>query len=377
MNYIPSRRAMLAAALATAACKSENEDTALAPAPAPPDTAPPPDPAPAPPADPAPDPDPKGGTSTKMLTGVNWAGLEFSSSKLPGRAGYDYPTPDRAELSYYRNAGANVIRLPFRWERAQPELGGGLNSAYMGYIDNAVGHCEGLGMTVVLDAHQYGRRRVGSSSYIIGQTSTVTAQHFARFWGQLARRYQSRRVVFNLINEPHDQDRGVLVRVQNEAIAAIRNAGARQLILVSGSSWSGAHSWVSSGNAAAMLGIRDSANNYAFDVHQYLDGNSSGTSGTCTSNSGNRLRSFTEWAKQHRKRGFLGEFAGGTRSPCSTELTNMLRHMRDNSGVWVGWAAWGGGSWWPDSYMFKLRPASLSNPSHRPQMNTYRQFFQR
>jgi endoglucanase len=32
-----------------------------------------------------------------------------------------------------------------------------------------------------------------------------------------------------------------------------------------------------------MLAINDPVNNYAFEVHQYLDGNSSGQSSTCVS----------------------------------------------------------------------------------------------
>ena len=132
-------------------------------------------------------------------------------------------------------------------------------------------------------------------------------------------RYRNKPVIYNLTNEPHDQEKALLVSVQNEAIAAIRDAGATQLVLASGGAWSGAHSWESSGNAEAMLGIRDPRNNFAFDVHQYLDQNASGTSGTCVANSGNRLTVFTAWARKNGKRGFLGEFGGGANSACNTD----------------------------------------------------------
>jgi endoglucanase len=315
-------------------------------------------------------------TTTKLMTGVNVAGLEFNSSRLPGRAGYDYPAPDLAEIAYYRTSGAKVLRLPFRWERMQPTLNGGFNSAYAGLIDSAVNKAQALGMKVLLDAHQYGRRKQGGTSYIIGETSTVTSAHFAGFWEGVARRYLNKPVIFNLTNEPNKQNLSNLVRVQNEAIARIRRTGATQMILVSGTSWSGAHSWVSSGNAAAMLGIRDPGNNVAFDVHQYFDGNSSGTSGTCTTGSANRLRAFTDWAKANGKRGFLGEFAAGPNSGCMTELTNALRHMRDNPGAWAGWTCWAGGSWWGSTYPFKLRPTSLTSPTDTAQMRVLKQFFQ-
>lgn len=310
-----------------------------------------------------------------LMAGVNVAGLEFTSSKLPGRLNYDYCAPKPAEISYYRARGAKTLRVPFLWERLQPTLGGRFDDAYLALLDATVSQAQNLGMSVVLDAHQYGRRRLNGQSYIIGQTSTVTAAHFAHMWRWLANRYRQRPVIYGLINEPHDQDKPTLVNVQNAAIAAIRAAGSRQLVLASGSAWSGAHSWVSSGNGQAMLGIRDSANNFAFDVHQYLDSNSSGTSGTCVANSGNRLSAFTAWAKQNRRRGFLGEFAGGTSSGCAAEVTKLLTHMSQNRDVWLGWTAWGGGDWWANDYPFILKPASLTNPVDRAQMATLRRYW--
>ena len=50
----------------------------------------------------------------------------------------------------------------------------------------------------------------------------VTAAHFANMWRRLATRYLAKRVIFGLCNEPHGQDKPTLVRVQNTAIAAIR-----------------------------------------------------------------------------------------------------------------------------------------------------------
>jgi endoglucanase len=310
-----------------------------------------------------------------LKAGVNIAGLEFRSSKLPGKLNVDYPAPKAAEIAYYRSRGARTLRLPFLWERLQPTLMGRFDQPYLALIDGVVSQAQSLGMTVVLDAHQYGRRRQNGQSYIIGETTTVTAQHFAHMWRWLANRYKSRPVIYGLTNEPHDQDKAVLVNVQNTAIAAIRAAGGRQLVLASGSAWSGAHSWVSSGNGEAMLGIRDPANNYAFDVHQYLDSNASGTSGTCVVNPGNRLSAFTAWARQNHKRGFLGEFGWGANAACNTEMTKLLSHIRDNRDVWLGWTAWAGGIWWADSYYFNLRPTSLTNPVDKPQMALLRQYW--
>src|SRR5262245_24956279 len=165
-----------------------------------------------------------------LKAGVNVAGLEFSSGKLPGKLNQDYCAPKPAEISYYKSRGAKTLRIPFLWERLQPTLGGAFAPAYLALLDAVVGQAQSLGMSVVLDAHQYGRRRQNGQVYIIGQTPTVTAAHFAQMWRGLAQRYRTRPVIFGLNNEPHNQDVPTLVNVHNAAISAIRATGARQLI---------------------------------------------------------------------------------------------------------------------------------------------------
>lgn len=309
-----------------------------------------------------------------LLKGVNIAGLEFNAGRLPGRVDTDYVAPDPAELAYYRDAGAGLVRIPFLWERLQPDLDGGFDERYFSLITGAIGAAEG--MRVVLDAHQYGRRRVEGRELVIGEAREVPAQSFAEFWAALAARVRHQpRVMFGLQNEPHDQDMDVLVRVQNEAIAAIRRTGAQQTILVCGNDWSGAHSWTSGRNGAAMLAIRDPAGNFHFDAHQYLDPRSSGTEAHCTPGSGGRLERLTRWARANGRTLFLGEFGGGPGAACADELTAMLQHTERNADVWRGWAYWAGGAWWPDSYPFVVRPARLGSGDERPQMRILRRFF--
>ena len=63
-----------------------------------------------------------GARERPLLTGVNLAGLEFNGGRIPGRLDRDFVSPGTAELDYFHTVGARAIRLPFRWERAQPEL---------------------------------------------------------------------------------------------------------------------------------------------------------------------------------------------------------------------------------------------------------------
>src|SRR5215217_4082674 len=91
----------------------------------------------------------------------------------------------------------------------------------------------------------------------------------------------------------------------------IRNTGATQKILVSGSYWDGAWNWTKSDNASVMVNTKDPRGNVAFcfDVHQYLDSNYSGTSSSVVPGLGSTvLKDVTDWARANGKQLFLGEF---------------------------------------------------------------------
>src|SRR5262249_11670346 len=141
------------------------------------------------------------------------------------------------------------------------------------------------GMNVIINPHNFARYYPDITSFnsmqsgsvgVIGATAVPNAA-FADFWGRLANIYKTNRlVIFGLMNEPNAISGSQWVSAANAAIVAIRATGATNLILVPGISWTGAHSWVSSGNSVDMLNIVDSGSNYAFEVHQYLDSDSSG-----------------------------------------------------------------------------------------------------
>jgi endoglucanase len=302
-----------------------------------------------------------GGGTTTFYGGVNLSVAEFGAGNIPGTYGTDYIYPSSGEVDYYVGKGMTIIRLPFLWERLQRTLGGPLDTTERGYLDAFVTYATGKGARVILDPHNYARY----NGQVIG--GGVTSAQFADLWAKLAQRYgPNPLVVFGLMNEPHDLDINAWLAAANAAIQAIRDAGATNLILVPGSSWTGAHSWVSSGNGTTMLGIVDPGNNYGFEVHQYLDSDSSGTSETCVSTTigAERLQAFTEWARAHATRGFLGEFAGARNQTCDDAVSGMLDFIDANRDVWLGWSWWAGGPWWGD-YMFTLEP---SGGVDRPQL---------
>jgi endoglucanase len=168
-------------------------------------------------------------------------------------------------------------------------------------------------------------------------------------------------VVFGLMNEPHDISVTAWLDAANAAIAAIRSAGATNFILVPGTNWTGAATWTTSN--ALMINVVDSANNCAYEVHQYLDSDSSGTHTTCVSATigSERIMSFMTWLASNNKKGFLGEFGAGATADtqaqdqtCATALDSMLSLIESRPDLWLGWSYWAGGPWWKNGTSFSI-----------------------
>jgi Ca2+-binding RTX toxin-like protein len=298
-----------------------------------------------------------------LLLGVNLAGAEFGSN-VPGVFGTDYTYPTHAEIDYYAAKGMGVIRLPFLWERVQRSEFAALDATELGRLDDVVNYATGKGLKIEIEPHNYGY----GFGALIGTAQTPNSA-FADLWGKLAGHFQSNSgVIFGLMNEPHDQSASAWLGSANAAIAAIRGAGAMsQEILVPGSYWDGAWTWVSSDNDTVIgAGVQDPAHNFAFEVHQYLDADGSGTHfGAVSATIGvERLTAITQWAEATGNRLFLGEVGVTTDQTSLTAFDCMLTYMQQHTGAWQGVTYWAGGPWW-GNYMFSIEP---QNGVDKPQM---------
>lgn len=299
------------------------------------------------------------------LRGVNLAGAEFAP-KSTGRHGKDYiyPVPRYAPgyqtPTHLAEEGFNTFRLPFLWERLQPQLTEPLDRFELGRLKTAVQYLNGLGAYVVVDPHNYARYR----GEVIGVG--VTAEALGDLWRRLAAEFANENgVIFGLMNEPHTMPTEDWVEAANVAITEIRSTGAANLILVPGNHWTGAHAWAAdwygTANAEALLTIRDPLGFLAFEAHQYINPDSSGSTPDCIAPAAavKRLVPFTRWLKEHGKIGFLGEFGGGPNENCLAAVDAMLQHVQSNADVYVGWTAWAAGPWWPKTYHLSLEPDSV------------------
>lgn len=291
------------------------------------------------------------------ITGVNLSGAEFNSRRTQLNKDYTYPSP--AEIRYFASKGFRAFRIPVLSSRLLGAEGRETPDwkALVTLIDVAAASNASL----IIDLHQYG----GMPEGLVGRDAAATAS-FAAFWSAIAGRLVNKpNVVFGLMNEPNKQTPAEWRTGVEAGLAAIRQAGARQLVLVPGTGWDGAHSWVSSGNADAMANLKDPADNFAFEVHQYLDADHSGTHPEVVSGvGGTSLRAFTVWARANHVKGFLGEFGFAATPEAMKEGNDLLAFLQNNKDVWQGWTYWAAGPWW-GSYMFSVEPGK--DGSDKPQ----------
>ncbi|MEP7295303.1 MAG: glycoside hydrolase family 5 protein [Burkholderiales bacterium] len=306
--------------------------------------------------------------------GVSLAGAEFGPGNLPGTYNADYTYPSATSVSYFKGKGMNTVRLPFLWERLQPSLNQPFDATELARLTSFVQQVTASGVSVVLDPHNYARYR----GNLIGSAQVPNAA-FADFWQRLATQFKGNdKVLFGLMNEPHDMPTEQWLAGANAALAAIRSAGAGNVVTVPGNAWTGAHSWLQSwygtANGTVMKGIVDPGDNMVFEVHQYLDADSSGTSGTCVSATigSERLKDLTAWLRTNHQRALLGELGAAANDTCNTAVADMLTYMQANNDVWAGWAWWAAGPWW-GNYMYSIEPSGTTD---KPQMSVLQPYLQ-
>ncbi|PWY69941.1 endoglucanase A [Aspergillus eucalypticola CBS 122712] len=280
--------------------------------------------------------------------GTSESGAEFGSA-LPGTLGTDYTWPETSKIQVLRNKGMNIFRIPFLMERLTPDgLTGSFASTYLSDLKSTVEFVTNSGAYAVLDPHNYGR----FDGSIIESTS-----NFKTWWKNVATEFADNdKVIFDTNNEYHDMEQSLVLDLNQAAINGIRAAGATtQYIFVEGNAYTGAWDWTTYNDD--LSGLTDSEDKIIYEMHQYLDSDSSGTSETCVSSTigKERLEKATEWLKTNNKQGIIGEFAGGVNSVCEEAVEGMLAYMSENSDVWVGASWWSAGPWW-GTYMYSLEP---------------------
>ncbi|KAI9730914.1 MAG: Endoglucanase EG-II [Claussenomyces sp. TS43310] len=247
-----------------------------------------------------------------MLAGINIAGFDFGCGNVVGNYTASGVTPPllsqgsvdgAGQMNHFvTDDGLNVFRLPVCWQYlVDGTLGGDLDVANFGIYDDLVEACLATGAYCVVDVHNYARWE----DAIIGQSDgAVTNDQFASLWSQIASKYADQtKVIFGIMNEPHDLDITTWATTVQSAVTAIRKAGATsQMILLPGTSYTSVGGSVSTGSASALssiINLDGNTTNLILDVHQYIDSDTSGTSPDCTSTGINNLDTLATWLRSN------------------------------------------------------------------------------
>ncbi|KAJ5163098.1 Glycoside hydrolase superfamily [Penicillium coprophilum] len=310
--------------------------------------------------------------NSKRASPFKWFGTsesvaEFGEKNIPGVYGKDYYFPDASAIQTLAEKGMNIFRVAFKMERLVPgTMTGGFDAAYLSNLTATVKAITDGGSHAVLDPHNYGRY----NDEIIS-----TPADFQTFWKNVAGEFvENELVVFDTNNEYHDMDQDLVLKLNQAAIDGIRASGAKsQYIFVEGNSWTGAWTWVDVNDN--LKDLTDPEDKIVYEMHQYLDSDGSGTNEACVSTTigKERVTDATQWLKDNKKVGVIGEFAGGVNDDCKAAVTGMLDFLGENSDVWLGALWWAAGPWWAD-YMFSIEPPT--GPAYTGMLSTLEPYLQ-
>lgn len=220
--------------------------------------------------------------------GINMSGGDFGtpgpldatssfSNANPGTYNSAYHFDTQASFSYVASRGITLVRLPVRWERVQPTLGGPLDAAEVARITDAVARAAAAGLRVVIDIHNYGAYWLSDGSQGVRRaigSPEVTVAHFASLWANLSAAFKANAGVagYGLMNEPVGMaGPAAWEQASQAAVSAIRHNGDTKLVLVPGYNWSGAQQWTAQHPRAWIADA-----NVRYEAHHYWDRDSSG-----------------------------------------------------------------------------------------------------
>lgn len=302
-------------------------------------------------------------TQPVQLVGVALSGAAFGPSVLPGKHGTNYIFPAESYYQKYAEMGMKLVRLPFLWERIQPQLDTELDAAYLALLKQSLDFAQKHGVKVVLDMHNYYRyykQPIGSE--------TVPIRSFANAWKRIAQKIGNHPALsgYGLMNEPNTK--GLWPEAALAAAKEIRKVDRTNWIYVAGDRFSSAWHWPQSNTQLiADPWMRDPKNNLIFEAHMYLDRDTSGLykdkTETFAPDLGiNRAKPFVEWLRANQLRGFIGEMGVPAYAPDAiVAMDNLLGYLRENCVPLTYWAA---GPWW-GNYILAL---DVSGGAPQPQL---------
>jgi endoglucanase len=135
-----------------------------------------------------------------------------------------------------------TVRLPVRWSNhAAPTADATLDEAFAARVDRAVDAFLAKGMYVILDMHHY-TQLSGDKPHPneITVDAAVVETRMVNMWRQIAHRYRNRspKLLFELLNEPHDRlDGEAWNALAARALVAVRASNPTRAVLIGPGQW--------------------------------------------------------------------------------------------------------------------------------------------
>jgi endoglucanase len=313
-----------------------------------------------------------------MRVGVSLAGPEFGmferrlSNISPGVHGVDYVYNSPATYRRVAKSGFQLVRLPFRWERIQPRLGGPLDQAELERLESAVEAAAVQDLKVILDLHNYCRYRVGTSQGVvvavvdepINGTALVRRDHLADLWRRLASKFCGHPgvIAYGIMNEPHDMGGSSWKQISQTAVDAVRSVDSQTWLCVSGDEWGHSERFAEINGPRAW--IRDPARRTVYEAHCYFDFDRSGRyrlsyddelrlDKNLVQRGSTRIASFVQWLEKNNTHGIVGEVGIPIGDRRWTALMTDLSRMAERHNIPL--VIWAAGEWWGD-YPLSIQP---------------------
>lgn len=306
-----------------------------------------------------------GASAELKYLGVAMAGIDFGCDidgscplKTVALPLKNYGGADgKAQMEHFvNNDKLNIFRLPVSWQLLTNAKGGStLDETGWTSYDTLMQTCLDTGAYCMIDLHNFARFDNG----IIGQGGP-TDETFAQLWANIAAKYADNdRVVFGLMNEPHDLDTKKWANSCQAAVTAIRKAGATsQVILLPGNNFSSATDLVQNGSADLLAKITNpdgTTDGLLLDLHKYLDINNSGQHSECTTDNVEGFKTIAKWLKDNNRTAIVSETGASMEESCMEKFCAQNQYIAENTDVFVGFVGWAAGSF-DATYILSLTP---------------------
>jgi endoglucanase len=201
-----------------------------------------------------------------------------------GRYGRCYIYDEQGTFDYLASRGVDMVKIEFRWETIQPNLGKPLQIKAVDRLAAAVDRARAAGLKVILDMHNFGayylwdgtkgvRREIG--------TRQLPIRYFADVWSRISSRFRDVPDVYyalmcepiGLPKKPGMTRAELWERASQAAFDAVRDTGDTKTIFVDGYQWASLTNWSKNHPDPWIV---DPLDNFYYEAHHYWDREQSG-----------------------------------------------------------------------------------------------------